>query len=110
MAQITLNAAGGMNSAVLETVDAGGRYLFWFYSDVANAGLIQLSELSPLSMPIPFYSEVAGSAPVAFDLAVASGGRMEFTAATGQLHLFLSNGTAANAGNVIEYGFTRIAR
>lgn len=110
MAQITLNASGGMNAPVLETLDAGSRYLFWFFADIANAGLIQLHELSPLSMPVPFYSEVAGSAPVAFDLAVASGGRMEFTAATGQMHLYLSNGTAANAGSVIEYGFTRIPR
>jgi hypothetical protein len=110
MAQITLNASGGMAGAIVEPLNPGARYLFWFYGDVVNAGQLHLAELSPFSMPIPFYSEVAGSSPVVFDFAVANGGRLEFTAATEKLSIYISNGTAANEGNVIEYGITRIAR
>ncbi len=110
MAQITLNASGGMNVPIVEPLNPGARYLFWFYGDVVNAGLLHLDELSPLSMPIPFYSEVAGSSPVVFDFAVSNGGRLEFTAATEKLNIYISSGTAANAGNVVEYGITRIAR
>ena len=99
-----------MNGSIVEPLNPGGRYLFWFYGDLVNAGQLSLSELSPLSMPIPFFSEVGGSSPVVFDFAVSNGGRLEFTAATEKLNIYISNGTAANEGNVIEYGITRIAR
>jgi hypothetical protein len=47
---------------------------------------------------------------VVFDFAVANGGRMEFTAATEKLNIYIANGTAENAGNVVGYGLTRVAR
>jgi len=99
-----------MTGSIVEPLDPGGRYLFWFCGELVTAGQLHVDELSPLLMPIPFYSEVAGSSPLVFDFAVATTGRLEFTAATDKLNLYVANGTAANAGNVIEYGLTRIAR
>lgn len=110
MAQITLNAAGGMAAPIVEPLNPGGRYLFWFQSFDVSAGQLYVDELSPMAMPVPFYSEVAGSSPVAFDFAVTNGGRLEFTAATEKLNLFITDGTAENSGHVVEYGITRVAR
>jgi hypothetical protein len=110
MPLITLNASGGMSLPIVEPLNPGARYLFWFYGDAVTAGELQLDELSPLLVPVPFYSEVAGSSRVVFDFAVANGGRMEFTAATEKLNIYIANGTAENAGNVVGYGLTRVAR
>ena len=99
-----------MSAPIVEPLNPGGRYLFWFCGDAVTAGELYLDELSPLSMPIPFYGEVAGSSPLVFDFAVANSGRLEFTAATEKLNLYIANGTAGNVGNVIEYGLTRVAR
>lgn len=109
MAQIILNAAGGTSGYVNESLQPGGRYLFWWVSNDINDGRVNVQEGSPMGHAIPFFSDLVSGDPVGFDVTLANSGRLEFTAATEQFQISVT-GSVANAGATIEYGITRIAR
>lgn len=99
MKVLTIDGSGEV--AELGTLNPGMRYIFSFATDLTLiGGTLGLRELSPLSSPVDFFADIAGTTPITWDLSAVSSGRMEFTASTADYLLYVEGSTI---GETFEY-------